>query len=230
MTAPVYRSISIINWVEQTDIDPPEPAGAAENDILLYFIISAGAPFASWTPPAGWTELKKLDGSTGEFYLYWIRRGASAPALRGVWDSLNWHAGYIAAYPGAATTASPFGATNLPASISGGATSLDPGGVTTTANDSTILAGGANFGDPATAWAAPSGYTLRGPSTDTFTLASKALTGGTGTSQDPGSFGASAAANEAWTFTLELLSENPSGGGAASLLTPSGGFSHMLVR
>jgi hypothetical protein len=234
MTAAALRNTTFTTAVGAA-ANAQEPAGAAQDDILIARITSQASVSILDDPTThGWTEIKVVTGSAIRYQSYWIRRGASAPYLAFGWSGAGAYAVSIDAWQGAKTTGSPIGATNLPAATGTG-TTLDSGSVTTTANDSVIITAGThNNGSPAGLWSVPSGYTaidITGDGAGAYMGACyKALTGGSGTSQDPGSMGTSGASDENYAITLELLSANPSGGGATSLLTPLGGFSHMLVR
>jgi hypothetical protein len=216
MTAPINPNISFEGGSAASFV-ATEPASAAQDDILLWSILSGTGVSITYAPAAhGWTEIVTKSGSNGlRFSCYWIRRGASAPDLEISWSAGTDYNSLISRWTGAKTSGSAFGATNLPAAFFTG-TTLDSGAVTTTANDSSIITlGFQQNAAPAGGWLPPSGYTgvLTGIFDDWFGCAYKALTGGSGTSQDPGSMGTSGASAEGYVITLELLSDDPSSGG-----------------
>jgi hypothetical protein len=217
MTAATLRSTSFTTAVGAA-VNAAEPAGAAQDDILIARITSQASVSVIDDPTThGWTEIKVVTGSAIRFQSYWIRRGASAPYLEFGWSGAAGYAVSIDCWPGAKTTGSPIGATNLPSTTSTG-TTLNSGSITTTANDSVIITAGThNAGSPAGLWSVPSGYTaidITGDGAGAYMGACyKALTGNSGTSQDPGSMGTTSS-DENYAITLELLSDNPSSGGA----------------
>lgn len=221
MTAPTYRSKSYPSGMSSPIVSPDgtgvthaaEPAGAAQDDILIWDLLLYQLRNVL-TPPSGWSLAYNIaGGSELRAIRYWIRRGASAPALTIGFDGYFYCESVITCWQGAKTSGSPFGAVSHPANVGTG-TQLDSAAITTTASDSTIITHGMHWlGAPSGGWTAPSGYTGRelGSTGQGIAIASKALTGESGTSQDPGSLGTTSS-GEYWAGTTELLSADSGGG------------------
>ena len=225
---PILRSTSFVTNTGAS-VTAVEPAGAAQNDIILALITSETKVSITDDPVThGWTQINVKAGASIRHQAYWIRRGAVAPYCLFQWSGITNYAVSLSAWSAAITSGSPIGATNLPAAFGTG-TTLNSGAVTTTANDSVIITAGThNFGAPIGGWTAPSGYTAidLGGTEAYMGSAYKALNGGTGTSQDPGSMGTTSS-DENYAITLELLAASPGGGSTVgTLLAGAGSYTY----
>lgn len=78
--------IAFINATTQTSFTGTEPTNTAQNDVMIGMcsVTSSGPPGG----PAGWTKIgSDLANGTARFNVWYIVRGASAPAL--VWNTGN---------------------------------------------------------------------------------------------------------------------------------------------
>lgn len=180
------------NTVQTADvtITATDPSGAAADDILIAHIYIETT--ATLTVPSGWsntcngTTMKQINTATGKsynHYLYWIRRGSSAPSYTWSWSGTTYCEVVVAAYSGALTSGDPFSfGTTAPKNNTTGSAYPDVSGTTLDANELLIWCGGSwDWGNPTL----PSGgFTQRhSPSTSTIFLADKTQTaaGATGT-------------------------------------------------
>jgi hypothetical protein len=200
---PTFRSASFVGGTA-ANATPSEPAGAADNDILVSFAISrqdAGA----LSIPSGWTSI--YSGQTGSgsvhfFYnLAWIRR-SGAPAL--TWTTPNtYREVYVLAYSGCTTSGSP-----IDASQDGGSTTTTnpdcPSITTVTANAMVLAIAGQWSGSGGGGWTAPPGYTRRSDNTagNDAVIAEKlvAVAG----AENPGAFSGGGGSGATWIGTIAL--------------------------
>jgi len=145
MAAPTVRSVNSAD-AGAGDFTLVEPAGAAEDDILLIILeydpnthVSPG-----YDPPTGWTQLYHHENIVDNCYAWaaWIRRGASAPDLslvRTAGGSMNHAIVAMAAISGVdPTLEDPW--VDLTHTYQGGPkTQVDHDSITTTYDDALIL-------------------------------------------------------------------------------------------
>lgn len=156
MAAPAFRAISTAGGSAAANITGTEPTGAAENDILVAHLYIESD--TAVTAPSGWsnsfngaTMLAECNTAGRAFrsYAYWIRRGASAPAL--TWTFLSSFRGLsIAAYSGALASGDPwsFGTTAVRDDETA-ATFPAVSGTTTDADEKLVWMGGDFIGGTA---------------------------------------------------------------------------------
>jgi hypothetical protein len=152
-----FRSDVWSTVASSTSLNPGEPAGAAQNDILIYWFVVHGGSSAVSTP-AGWTLLYDLPATSADVRVYWIRRGAGAAATTITWTGSGYAEANISAWTGAVTSGSPFD-TNANNARTTSAT-VDCPAVTTTIENSAVIALGMNWTGWGSSPTPPSGYTL----------------------------------------------------------------------
>lgn len=165
-----FRSAQFAGAASGTDLTITEPAGAAQNDIMVCFFLvaAAGTPGA----PTGWLVLTNgLQGFDGlfDYHISVIRRGASAPSLTWTTGGSFYREGQIICISGASTAGTALDAVEVMAKANGngGANSNpDPPSVTTATANDLVIAGGMNWsGSGGGGWVAQSGYTIRSDNT-----------------------------------------------------------------
>ena len=146
MASPALRSTSQnYNYsTTTTSFTATEPAGAASGDILIATVILAVGS-SGFTPPSGWTliDTRSVDGDFVR-WAYWVRRGASAPALGFSWTGANnWEWG-ITCWSGCVASGNPIEsfANNTVASTG---TQPDAAAVTTATADTTVVVIGTSW-------------------------------------------------------------------------------------
>ncbi|HSX15667.1 MAG TPA: hypothetical protein VLF40_02665 [Candidatus Saccharimonadales bacterium] len=186
-------------------VDPGEPAGAAQNDILVsLFMVTASS---SYSLPAGWTSLYSGTSATSQYKynLAYIVRGGSAPSTSWTYSGLPYHEVYIVAFSGC-DTVHPINAQAQIASFQGVNTNPDPPSVTTTGFPAMILAIGTNWNGSASSWTAPSGYILQTDNSahNDCTISTKTLS--LPGSEDPGAYSGVSTGGSAdiWAATIAL--------------------------
>ena len=200
-----FRSKTHLN-TSSTTCDPGEPAGAAENDILLLWVASA---YDLTGTPTGWTLLYHTNFTSGNHtHFFWIRRGASAPVTEVAQGSSDYIEASITCWQYCATTGNPYSAVTNGTAVQLNPCDADPPSVNTTVNDTTVVALGMAWSDTTTGFTAPSGYTIReaGASGDDLMVASKYVA--SAGAEDPGSFsGGKATLNWTHAVTIALQGE-----------------------
>lgn len=188
-----------------TSATPAEPSGAAADDILFLWIVLDSAT-SGLNVPAAWTQLNSMTGASSNMYLYYTRRGSSAPSYSLSWSG-NWsYEISVTAWRGVAATGFPIDvrANNTP-------TSRNPGNpncpsVTTTVTNTEVIAFGMNWNGWPTTASAPAGYNLRegGVNGDVnrIAVASKAVA--TITAEDPGAFSGASGSGDVGEITVAL--------------------------
>lgn len=180
-----------------------EPAGTSPNDVLVALSVVAAASTVL-TAPAGWTVL--LSGSASTVFKYnlaVIWRGASAPALGWTVTGTVYREVHILAFSGAML---PVDVTVDGGTVAGSSV-IDGPAATPAANDSMVVAGGANWaGSNATGWVTPANYSFRtnNAAGNDAAMVSRLLVGGAGVSENPGTITGSSTTGQAWQFTLVL--------------------------
>jgi hypothetical protein len=113
---------------------------------------------SGFTPPSGWTLLETRSvGGDYERWVYWIRRGGSAPDLTVSWAGANNWEWTMCAWTGALSSGDPFESTAQNTVTSG--TQPDPAAVTTATADTTVIVYGGSWRGFAAPAGAISGYT-----------------------------------------------------------------------
>lgn len=199
-----FRAASFMGAAAGTDAVGTEPSGTVQNDVMVALVECDGNG-RSITAPSGWTQL--FTGTGGTSFSYWlgyIVRGASAPALTWTWSPTGstWRELVIATFSGV-DTASPIDA-SAQASVT---TTASPNPPAVTAGDAAALAiAVCNLwaGSGAGGWTPPSGYTIRNNNAAGHEtgMATKQLSA-TG-SEDPGTFTNGASSDTAWAATVTL--------------------------
>lgn len=147
---------------------PSEPAGTAQNDILIaiFGVSAAGTPGL----PAGWTVItngtEAIDGQF-DYIIGVIRRGASAPNLTFTTGTSQYREVYIHAISGASTAGNAIDVIEVAARATGNGTGgVDPPQVTTVNDNALIVIAGLCWaGSGGGGWGAPANYTIRGDNT-----------------------------------------------------------------
>lgn len=180
-------------WAVQgggTSLAPTEPAGAAQDDIILGKWI-VGDAHSGFSLPAGWTQ-KGANLDCGNFHVYfgWIRRGSSAPSFTASWTTSQYAECVVAAYSGCVTSGDPFDDFQEAALAASGFGPDGPSATSTVAN-TMALSFGAHWSGSGSAWTAPttpSAWTMRsGASGDDVGFAELALP--SAQTVDPDAFG-----------------------------------------
>lgn len=188
-----------------------EPAGAAQDDILLYAsaVFSGSVPITA--PTGGWAQAYTNDGSDMSVRVWWVRRGASAPGLSwSVTSAQTYAESLILAYPGCITTGTPYDDVQGNPVAAANPCNPDPPSATSAGTSRIAVAIGFGWGGEAGGgWTAPSGYTIRESVTaagQAVSAADKAIGSG---AENPAAFGNGvASANNAVGVTIILT---PSG-------------------
>lgn len=190
-----------------TSITATEPTGAGQDDILVAFMYGYNSgSYPTWDTPSGWTKQHTVQYNSGSDYndigIYWIRRGASAPALTfSRSNGSDYNHCRIVRIDGCRTTGNPFTATAItPVTAS---TTINPPSVSTSAGE-VVFCGGYMEAGNGGGWVAPSGYTLTVlfSASGLFTSADKTIS--SGSSEDPGAFGAETSSSQfgfSWSLT-----------------------------
>lgn len=175
--AVAFRQKSISTFATAANITAVEPAGAAQDDILITWLYIESD--TAVTPPAGWTNtfasvamLSECNAASSPFrlYAYWIRRGGSAPALGWTFAS-SFRGIYVAAYSGALASGDPFSfADHQVRDTTAARTIPNCSGTTVDANEMLVWGAG-TFANP-TGTTVPTGYTSRQAMSSTISLAS----------------------------------------------------------
>jgi hypothetical protein len=157
-----FRSKTFVTSSSATSATPTEPVGAAQNDILLMFIVIETSN-TTFIAPAGWTQLYALPSTTGaDVWVYWIRRGASAPSYGISWTNLDYYEVSVTAWSGVITSGNPYDAIANNARAQANPSAPDCPAVTTTVANTVVLALGMTWAGWGTGGAGtPTGYTLR---------------------------------------------------------------------
>jgi len=203
-----FRSRSyLLTTSSHTSVTPSEPTGAAQNDILLYqFTVFTGS--GTVTGPTGWTSAYSFDDTDMRTRVWWVRRGASAPAVQVSWTTaMTYSELIVSAYSGCTTAGTPYDDVQGNPVTGANPCNPDPAAATSAGSGRVAVAMGFSWqGDSGAGWTAPSGYTLRegasGGGGQAVALADLAVGSG---SINPGAFsGAGAGANNANGVTLIL--------------------------
>ncbi|MEY2875591.1 MAG: hypothetical protein RLZZ373_2962 [Pseudomonadota bacterium] len=193
------------------EVTPAEPDGAAENDILFYWIawIRAGASFVG--PTGGWTLLNYFDNTDGvvDGRLYWIRRGASPPGFAAGANNTAYTEATVSCFSGCATDGSPIDVAAYSAVSTVSSTPDCPAVVTTEANTLVVAFGMGASGHATGTWTMPSGYSVVEdgtqilPATNITCVGSKAVVAAG--SENPGAFSnAASGLDESFGGTVAL--------------------------
>lgn len=201
MASPVFRSNSAGDGTG-TGFTATEPAGAAEGDALLIEILVEDT-HSSFTPAAGWEEIRAQDAGPFTARTYGIRRGSSAPALNFSWVTSRYFEWSISAWSGIVASGD-FVESSAVATPNIG-TGPTPPPVTTLTADTTVVVIAWTWGGWGGGGATPpSGYTLRyGPTGFDHGVASLAVA--TATTETPGAW-ANAGNAEQTAFSIVLAS------------------------
>lgn len=185
-----------------TSFTATEPSGAAQNDILLMWIVVAGTN-TSFVGPSGWTQLHALPATSADVWLYWIRRGAGAPSFAVSWTTSSFFEWGVHAVSGAETSGSPFDADVANARTTG--TDPNPPSVTTTVSNDLIMIFGMNWqGVNSGTWGAPTNYTIREPNTTGGDIMVGSRAGVGVGAEDPGAFTGTTSSNEIAEITVAI--------------------------
>ena len=163
-----YRSTysTSINGAGSIILD--KPTGTVQNDVMVAVIGGNGnwAGVLGITPPAGWTLVRKIDNSTGQYYptvaVYYKVAGASEPSSYTFtfsnYSGGVYAAGSISSFYGV-NTASPIDVENgqTVANSSSTTTSYSTPSITTSSSEQILI--GAFTGNCASSWTPPSGMT-----------------------------------------------------------------------
>lgn len=205
-----------------TSVTLSEPAGTQEDDLILV-IVKNDATGSVWTPPADFTELDEVTGTSNQrFWIGYKVRGATQGngyAFSHDFGAGTHTAGMMAVYrdgnTGTPLDVSYVQATHKTDSVDD--LSYAPSAITTVTNNAWVVIMSGWSGGPGTvSWAGISGYTtdgtLEGGSGRNLNVVSKLVaTAGTET---PGSFGTTGDAGEDGTsFTLAIRPGTTSTGG-----------------
>lgn len=193
--AAAFRSKTLNGLGNGTDLTATEPAGAVENDILFYWLIIQST-ISNFSAPSGWTLLVDLSngntGSSQQFaaWLYWIRRGGSAPSFAVSWTTSRYREASITCWSGCKTTGNPYNvvANNAYNTTTDPAAPNCPAVITTVAN-TVIVPFGASWQGPTTVYSAPTDYTIREPGEAGTALCVASRDVAAIGSENPGSFG-----------------------------------------
>jgi hypothetical protein len=100
MSAADFRSKSWADGSSVSSLTPGEPSAAAQGDVLIYALLLGNAP-GTLSAPSGWTALDAFSGTGWSVNLWWIRRGASAPAYQSSWVNAVYAEAFVLCYEGA---------------------------------------------------------------------------------------------------------------------------------
>jgi hypothetical protein len=162
-----FRSKTFVTSSATSSVTLTEPSGAAKNDIMV-MVFNTYNGLTGVTPPAGWTQIYSSVTAVTDTYVYWIRRASSAPSYTITFSgTTTYYEGSVTAWSGALQTGSPIGGITTTAGRAINPANPDPPSVTTTTDDSTVIAIGVTWHgyNPGGA-TPPTGYTLVEGSTD----------------------------------------------------------------
>ena len=190
-----------------TGFTATESAGASENDILLMWFGNNDGN-ALTTPPSGWTLIYANNSTSQSLscWLYYIRRGASAPSYTVAWTNSVYYEWSVTAWVGVITTGNPINTS----ATTGILQNRDPANpdcpsITTTVTNTMVLAVAGTWANLTSGFTPPSGYDLReGIISGALCLASKnvAVAG----VEDPGAYsGAPAGSSNVDEITVALI-------------------------
>jgi hypothetical protein len=214
MASPTYRSNSVnsISGSAATSIDAGEPAGAANGDgLLCVCVIEKGTSSPGVvTMSAAWTFVGSVATSEYTAYIWYARRGGSAPSY-----VVSWTVGLDGTYQYAEATAiAVSGVSSTGAVLSsflwgatGSGTVVNGPGIYVPAKDSLAVSVATNWGGYFSP-SAPTGYTRRtGTGGIDTAIATKAVSA-VG-AEDPGNWGASNASGTMAGWTGSFCSVMP---------------------
>lgn len=194
-----------------------EPAGAAQNDILLmYFLLETEAAIAeTYAAPSGWTQLAKVNtnGTTNIRFssaIYAIRRGSSAPS----YGVTNIDTAAPTFYVEAVVSSWSGVDTGVAMSSlivadtgnqSGNPANPDSPSVITTVNNSVVVSLGPSWAGASSIWSPPSGYTIgdNGSAFGEAPFAYKLVA--TAGAENPGAFSGAASGVDPWWAVSVVL-------------------------
>ncbi|MEZ0392712.1 MAG: hypothetical protein ACAH59_10875 [Pseudobdellovibrionaceae bacterium] len=137
-----------------------EPTSAAQNDIIFVWAV-LGYQTVTASTPTGWTLLYTIQTNQTKTYLYWIRRGASAPTYTFTYSSVDYAEFSVTAWSGVITSGSPIDVSASNASVQKAPAHPDCPSVTTTVANTVVIAFGMGWSGWSTIAGTPSGYTAR---------------------------------------------------------------------
>lgn len=212
MARPAYRSKTFdFTSTGHTSFTASEPASAAENDILVMWIVVASGA-TSIVGPTGWTLLDTQDGSAAKTRMWWIRRGASAPNLDVSWTtSVSYSERSVTAWTDCATTGNPYD--DVQGYYNASQQNPDTPSATSSGTERLAVSFGSNW-TGATAWTPPSGYTGHEVGTTDLCVASKSVESG---AEDPGAWSGATSTDNVMGVTLILRGISGGGGGGVSM-------------
>ena len=214
-------AISLVNKTFTTNSNvnftATEPALTAQNDIIFMWFLVSGDPNITG-PTGGWTQVYagRGSGSIGS-YLYWIRRGASAPGYTVSWVGGNYYEVSVSSWRGAATSGNLWDDLKSNPATDRNPSNPDCPSVTTTTANAWVIAFGVGWTGWTTTATPPTGYTIveggtNGNNNDIgVAYKIKAAAG----AEDPGAFSGQAAgtSNDVGEVTVAL---KPAGAAAAA--------------
>jgi len=145
--AVAYRSGAQTNFSSSTTLTLTEPAGAAENDILIAAVYHEAGAGVTITPTASWNLIHRIDQASGgpiTCSVYWFRRAGTAPSYVFTMSSSTIVAGGVVAYSGAITTGDPQDVTASTNSSTGSVT-ITCNTITTSTANSMIIGVASSF-------------------------------------------------------------------------------------
>lgn len=220
--AVAFRAESHLYGFTAANVVVTEPTGTAQNDVLILMLHLGGASTGSPAAPTGWTTLYSGTSTQGsgsdngfKFLVSYIVRGASAPSLTCSNGSTFYGEWNVLGFSGCSTS-SPIDSQSASGALSTTSSgNFDPPATTAVSSSAMAVCGGLFWDGSATAWAAPTGYTIRSTVnvSNDQALASKLLSASG--SENPAAFsGAAVGTADIWQgFTITLA---PSGGAAPS--------------
>lgn len=143
------------NFTSAATITTSEPAGSADDDIFLLFLVTDSNHNSSGTPPTGWTKIVETDsGTDASMSSFWGRRsGSMSHTWTSIFDATESGRWVMLSYRGCFASGDPQDVTAVAGTDSG--TSWDTAAIVpTTDNCMVVAAFGADPGsDPYTfAW------------------------------------------------------------------------------
>lgn len=158
-----FRSKTIGGGAAATGVTLTEPAGATLNDILWWWQVVA-ATETGYAGPTGWTLASALTSTKANTWLYWIRRGASAPNLSASWTNSSYTEGSITCWSGCETSGNPYSDLQINARTSRNPCAPNCPAVNTGVANTIVVAcgmGWAGWAAGTGGWGAPLNYTMR---------------------------------------------------------------------
>jgi hypothetical protein len=223
----VFRSSSSTSKtaIPANFITVSEPAGVVKDDILIMLLSTTGSDAIPYFSNS-WNLIYSGNGGGFYTYIWWTRRGTSAPVYSASWTGDLPSYIHVAAWSGAVAFGSPILTQANTTFVSGAA--ANPPAITTTIPDTMIVAMAVHSGGYS-ACAAPAGYTTRASASGIrFCLGDKILA--SAGVENPGNITGQSSSNFRVALTLALIPDVAVVGQIKLQDLPAGGTFSSVLR